>query len=205
VVVDADGPIEAACSGMEIALAVAVVDRRCAIGSGRAKQLRAALERDGGSDALLPLKQEGRVGADGRVTLRLLNTGSVPLTLPLSFSAKLPAFTALAEDERHSLFELEAPRLEVAAGGPEALAANDRPHFARIVLAAGGAAVATVTIRNVVVRALGRGADAGVGPETCADGGACARLPKGRYTLHVGELLADVEAGAPARVIVDLP
>ena len=204
VVVDPDGPVDPACSGTEIALAVAVVDKRCAIGSGRAKQLRAILERDGGGELRLPLKQEAKVGADGRVALRLVNTGSAPLTLPLSFSAKLPAFTVLAEDDHHSLFELESPRLEVAAGSPEASAANDRPHFARIVLAPGGAAVATVAISGAVVRVVGRGAG-----DKCDGGGACVRadgrLAKGRYTLHVGELLTDVEVGAPARVVLDLP
>lgn len=202
VVVDPDGPVEPACSGREVALAVAVVDKRCAIGSARAKQLRASLEHDGGA---LPLTQEAKVGVDGRVALRLVNTGSLPLTLPLSFSAKLPAFTVLAEDERHALYELEAPRLEVASGSPEAAAANDCPHFARIVLAPGSAAVATVAISAAVVRVVGRGA----GPDPCVDGGTCARagtrLPKGRYTLHVGELLTDVEVGAPARVTFNLP
>lgn len=209
VVVDPDGPINPTCSGREVALALAVVDERCAIGSARAKQLRASLEHDGGAGlplrAALPLAQEAKVGADGRVALRLVNTGSLPLTLPLSFSAKLPAFTVLAEDERHALYELEAPRLEVAAGSAEVAAANDRPHFARIVLAPGSAAVATVSISPAVVRVLGRGA----GPEACVDGGTCARagsrLPKGRYLLHVGELLTDVEVGAPARVTVVLP
>jgi hypothetical protein len=205
VVVDPDGPIDPACSGSDIALAVAVVDKRCAVGSARAKQLRAMLEHDGGGDAHLPLRQEAKVGADGRVVLRLLNTGSASLTLPLSFSAKLPAFTVLAEDDRHSLYELEPPRLDVAAGSPEAAAANDRPHFARIVLAPGGAAVASVVISSAIVRVVGRGPEAGAGTEKCADGGSCARLPKGRYTLHVGELLTDVEAGPPARVVLELP
>jgi hypothetical protein len=200
VVVDADGPSDATCSGTAIALAVVVIDKRCAIGSARAKQLRAILERDGG--VALPLKQSARTGADGRVTLELLNTGSAPLTLPLSFSAKLPAFTVLAEDEKHSLYELEPPRLEVAPAGADAAADNDRPHFARIVLAPGGVASTTLTINAAVVRVVGRGAG-----DTCDGGAACtpARLPKGRYTMHVGELLTDVEVGAPARVVVDLP
>lgn len=198
-VVDPDGPVDAACSGSALALEVAVVDKRCAIGSARAKQLRAVLVVDGGPP--LSLKQEASVVADGRVTLRLVNTGSAPLTLPLSFSAKLPAFSVLAEDERHALYELEPPRLEVAAGSPEATARNDRPHFARIVLVAGAAAVATLAIRDVVVRVLRRAPG-----DTCDGGLACApsRLAKGRYTLHVGELLTDVEVGAPARVAFEL-
>lgn len=202
VAVDPDGPIDPACSGTEIALAVAVIDKRCAIGSARAKQLRAALEQDGG--AALPLAQQAKVGNDGRVALRLVNTGSTPLTLPLSYSAKLPAFNVIAEDEQHTLYELVPPRLEVAGGTPEASAANDRPHFARVVLAPGAAAVATATVNSAIVRVVGR---RGGAAEPCGDGGACApaRLAKGRYALHVGELLTDVDVGAPARVLFDLP
>jgi hypothetical protein len=124
------------------------------------------------------------------------------LTLPLSFSAKLPAFTVLAEDDRHTLYELEPPRLEVASSGPEGAASNDRPHFARIVLSPGGAAVATIRINSAVVRVVGRGPG-----DKCDGGPACApsRLAKGHYTLHLGELLTDVEVGAPARVAFDLP
>ena len=200
VVVDPDGPVAPACSGPELALEAAVVDKRCAIGPGRAKLLRATLETDGG--APLSLKQEARVVADGRIALRLVNGGSVTLTLPLSFSAKLPAFTVLAEDGRHTLYELEPPRLEVASGSAEAAARNDRPHFARIVLAPGGAAVATITISGGVVRVVRRGPG-----DRCDGGPACApsRLAKGHYVLHVGELLTDVEVGAPARVTHDLP
>jgi hypothetical protein len=201
VALDPDGPVDPVCTGPEIALATAVIDKRCAIGSARAKQLRALLEQDGGASPLL-VRQEAKVGPDGRVTLRLVNTGPASLTLPLSFSSKLPAFTVLAEDERHTVFELEAPRFDVGtAPGLE------RAHFARIVLPPGGAAVATITITPGVLRALGRGgescADASRGPD--AAGCAPSRLGKGRYVLHVGELLSDVEVGAPARVTWDLP
>jgi len=200
VALDPDGPPDAICTGSEIALATAVIDKRCAINSTRAKQLRAILERDGG--APLSVRQDAKVGSDGRITLRVINTGTAALTLPLSFSAKLPAFTVLAEDEGHTLFELESPRFDVGnAPG------NDRAHFARIVLPPGGAAVATIGIVPAVVRALGRA------PENCpdasrgADAAGCtpARLGKGRYTLHVGELLTDVEVGTPARVSWEAP
>ena len=200
VVVDPAGPVDAACSGAELAFAAAVVDPRCSISAARAKQLRAILERDGSAGAL-PLRQEAKVLADGRVALRLVNTGPQPLTLPLSFSARLPAFSVIAEDERHSLVELAPPRLDVTAGSAEARADNDRPHFARIVIAAHGAAVATIAISTVVERVLRRA------PGDKCDGGACApsRLPRGHYTLHIGELLTDVEVGAPARVEIELP
>ena len=196
VVVDPDGPVDPSCTGMDIQLAVAVMSPRCAIGSGRAKQLRAALENDAGPIAL---RQEAKVtgggsgGSEGSVTLRLVNSGLTILTLPLSYSAKLPAFTVLAEDDRHAIFELQAPRFDVAGS----TASRERPHFARIVLPPGGAAVATIAIEKGIVKRLDRGAP--------IDGGPPPRLSKGRYVLHVGQLLADVEAGAPARVTWDLP
>jgi hypothetical protein len=200
---DPDGPLDPACSGAEISFNTAVVDKRCAIGSARAKQLRAILERDGGP--ALTLRQEAKPLADGRIALRLVNTGFSPLTLPLSFSAKLPAFSVLAEDDRHAVYELDAPRFDVGSGGPEGALANDRPHFARIVLPPGGAAVATLTPSPLVVRTLrGSDAGAGAGAPKSGDGGPL-RLGTGHYVLHIGELLTDVEAGAPARVIWDLP
>ena len=200
--VDLGGPPDPACTGAEIALASAVVDGRCAISSTRAKKLRALLERDGEP---LPLQQAAKVAAEGRVALRLVNRGGSSLTLPLSFHGKLPAFTALAEDERHTLYELEAPLLELRDPGQ-----GNRSHFARIVLPPGGAAVATVAISPNIVRLLGRGAGdpcKDAGRAASSEGGACnlTKLPKGRYVLHIGELLTDVEAGAPARVTLDFP
>ena len=211
---DLDGPVDPVCSGREVAFATVVVDPRCAIGSARAKALRGALERDGGTP--LALRQEASVELDGRIRVRLVNTSEVPLTLPLSWSANLPSFSVLAEDERHSIFELAPPRFEVAtrgaereqggAGGPDAsVAAGRRAHFARIVLPPGGAAVAVVAVDGAITKVLRCVADAGA--ERCSDGGVCgpSRLVRGRHVLHVGELLTDVEAGPPARVTWDAP
>lgn len=211
---DPDGPVDPVCTGPSIAFAVAVVDRRCAIGSNRAKALRVVLERDSG--APISLRQEATVDGGGRLSLRLINTGDAAVTLPLSWSAKLPSFTVLAEDEHHSVFELVPPRFEVngvrtggggeaGGGGADASAENARAHFARIVMPPGGAAVATITVEPTVAKVLRRAGDAGA--ERCADGGLCGppRLAKGRYVLHVGELLTDVEAGSPARVTWELP
>jgi hypothetical protein len=186
-----EGPVDAACIGgksADVSLATAVVDERCAIGRVRARKLRALLEHDGGPPA--PLRQEAKLLDDGRVALRLVNTGPVALTLPLIFSASLPAFLVMAEDEGQTLYELATPRFDVAAS-------KTRAHFARIVLEPGGVAVATITIdpgiASVVARRGGNRAEAGA-----------ARLPKGHYVLRVGELLTDVEAGAPARVPFDV-
>lgn len=188
---DTDGPADPACvagKSADVSLATAVVDPRCAIGRVRAKKLRAVLERDGGPPVLL--RQEGKVLDDGRIALRLVNAGPVALALPLIFSATLPAFLVMAEDEGQTLYELAAPRFDVAAS-------KTRAHFARIVLEPGGAATATVAvdpaIATVVARRGGDRADAGA-----------SKLPRGHYVLRIGELLTDVEAGAPARVPFDV-
>jgi len=189
---DAEAPVDAACSGAELSFEKVVADLRCAIPSSKAKELRAGLDRDGGR---LPLEQQARVvdGGDGgerRVEVRLVNRGTETLVLPLSHHSKLPAFTALAEEPKRALYELEAPRLELAA--PAGDAGRDRPRFARIALPPGGAATATVVVSAKVTRRLDPPCEAG----TCAP----AELPKGKYVLHLGQLVSDVEAGAPARV-----
>ncbi|MDB5217446.1 MAG: hypothetical protein JWO86_5373 [Myxococcaceae bacterium] len=188
---DRDGPVDPACvggKGSDVALATVVVDARCAIGRVHARHLRALLENDAGPPA--PLRQEAKLLEDGRIVHRLVNVGPAPLTLPLIFSASLPAFLVMAENEGQTLYELATPRFDVNA-------VKGRAHFARIVLEPGGAAVATITpdlaIASVVARRGGDRADAGA-----------ATLPKGHYVLRVGELLTDVEAGAPARVPFDV-
>ncbi|MBS2014368.1 MAG: hypothetical protein JST00_15885 [Deltaproteobacteria bacterium] len=179
-----------------------LLDPRCAIGSARAKQLRADLEGDGGG---APLKQEAKLDpgpsavAEGfRVEVRLVNAGRQPLILPLSHHSKLPAFTALAEDAHRAIFELEPPTLDGVTD-------TARPRFAALSLPPGGAAVATVNVTPKITRRIapacpeeGRGA---------GEGGTCSppKLPKGRYTLHVGQLVTDVEAGAPARIEIVVP
>ena len=192
---DLDGPPDLACTGAEIAFAVAVVDARCAISAARAKKLRALLERDGG----IGLRQDAKLSPDGRVTLRLVNKSGISLSLPLSFHGKLPVFSVLAEDARHTLYELASPELELRDRGE-----GSRSHFARIVLPPEGAATTTFAVSPTILRVLGRGA---TDPCRTTDAGACgaAKLEKGHYILHVGELLTDVEGGPPARVEIDLP
>lgn len=200
------GPAAGAARGDASAGATSFVsvllDPRCAIGSARAKQLRADLEGDGGAVAL---KQEARLDpgpsavAEGlRVEVRLVNTGKLPLVLPLSHHSKLPAFTALAEDARRAIFELEPPTLDGVTD-------SVRPRFAALSLPPGGAAVAAVNVTPKITRRIAPACPAdGNGS---GEGGACAppKLPKGRYTLHVGQLVTDVEAGPPARIEIVVP
>lgn len=181
-----------ACTGAALAFETLVVDPACAVSSTVAR----ALLRDGGDAAASALRQEATVDADGRVSVALVNGGSAPLALPLSWHPRIPAFSVLAEDARHAIFELEAPSLDVGARVGDA--GGDGARFAKVVLPAGGRATARITIDRRVVRRLDR---------PCADGGvadaanACPeRLPAGRYVLHVGQLVCDVDAGAPASV-----
>lgn len=191
--VEVDSPIDPACRGGELSFAAVVVDERCAVDLRRSKKLRARLERDGGAPR--GLHQEASAAAGGRITLRLVNGGTTAVTLPLSFHNKLPAFSVLAEDDRHTIYELEPPLLDLRDPGQ-----GNRTRLARMELAPGGIATATVAIVPTITKVLARGAG---DPCKGADaGGACASnvLVRGRYVLHIGELITDVEAGDPARV-----
>jgi hypothetical protein len=181
------GASDAACTGAEIDLVAALSDPRCAINSTAAKRMAAAFD-----DAGVPtsLRQDAKVLADGRVVVRLINTGKTALALPLSFHPKITPFTALAEDETNrAIYELEPPRLEALDGGGVGLPGA---RFARIVLPPGGAGVARAAIGTAIVKRIAPSCEAG----TCAP----PSLPPGKYVLHVGQLLADVEAGAPAQL-----
>src|SRR5262249_44067805 len=159
-------------------LAALVLDPRCAIDSRRAKQLLAVLQTDAGAPHLT---QDAKVEADGRVLIRLVNLGKAPVTMPISWHPKLPAFSALAEDEEHHMpYELELPKLGVAGD-----AADGGAHIARIVLLPGGFARARVTISNAINKRIA---------PSCDDG-SCAppKLAAGKYTLHIGQLVCDVE------------
>jgi hypothetical protein len=178
--------IDPACTGKLVDLAAAVVDPRCAIGSAEAKRLREPFEVDGGA----PLEQQLARDADGRLVVRVTNTGSKPLALPLSYHSKLPAFTAMAETETRELYELEAPRLDASGDG--------RAHIARVVVPPGGVAFARPVLSTKVSTRI---------VPSCAGGAPCGSpsLPAGKYVLYVGQLVIDVEAGAPARIEWTVP
>ena len=194
-----DGPPDPACTGAEVSFASVVLDVRCALTPTRAKKLRLLLAHD----AAVGLRQEASIVEGGRLALRVANHGESSRLVPVHFHAGLPAFTAVAEDERRTLYELEAPSLGLADGGK-----GGRAHVALIVLPPGGVAAATVALSPTIVRVLARGPsdpcnDArGAMAPAAGDGGACApaTLPKGRYVLHVAQLLTEIDVGVPARV-----
>jgi hypothetical protein len=181
-------PPDPACNKPELDLAQVIADARCAIRAADAKHLREALEKPGKK---VPLRQEARLGEGGRATLRLVNDGTEPLALPLSWHAKTPSFSAFAEAADHAVYDLAPPTLEVKDVDVE------RGHFARIVLAPGASATASVLVSTTVNKRLAPPCEAG----TCAP----ARLPAGRYVLYLGELVVDVEAGMPARLAWTVP
>lgn len=180
-----DGGVDPACTGTAIDLAAAVVDARCAIDSRMAKALRAALEGDAG---LLSLKQEAKRTADGKIEVRVVNRGAKGVVLPLSFHPNVPAFMVLADSAAEkAVYELETPKLEVTsdAGGAR---------FARVLVPPGGALVARIALNPHVARRIDKH-DAGPPPSM---------LAPGRWTLHVAQLVCDVEAGEPAIVAWDV-
>ncbi len=231
---DASTDIPASCDGRALSLLGSVLDERCAVtiaewraladgGAGEgpfaATPDASRAQRGGG------LRQEAKRDADGQhVVLSVVNRGAAPALVPLRFHASHPeqAVSVIAEDERHALFELAPPAIEIPEGARNSAGVAKRKpvrqstlvaidaglekssfvnvHSARIRLGAdGGAASLRFVVDPRVVRRLDRscGADA----SDCAP----ARLPKGKYTLHVGQLIADVDVGLPARVEWDVP
>jgi hypothetical protein len=188
---DGGGPIDPACSGTAIDLARVIVDAKCATTSSVAKTLRARYE----ASPSKALRQEAKRADDGRVEVRLVNGGATAIAVPLSWHPKIAAFLVLADDDKErGVYELEPPRLDVARE-----ASSNAPRFARILLPPGGVAFARVAIDPKVVRRVGPCADSGT---PCAP----AELARGKnWTLHVGQLVTDVETGAPATIAWDLP
>lgn len=184
---EAGGRVDAACTGMEVRVDEVLLDPRCAVDRAEAKRLADVPEAGAPR-----LRQEARRADDGTVTVRVVNVGSEPAALPLSWHPRLPAFTALAEGPDRAIYELEPPALQIDAGAPE------RARFARVVLPPGGAVTARATLGPGIARRLDR---------ACPDGGVCAppRLPRGAYAVHVGELVVDLEAGPPARIEWEVP
>jgi len=169
-----DASVAAACTGPTIDLVVAMSDPRCGTTSTIAKALRAALEADGGGGAPA-LRQRARRVEDGSVELSIVNGGRAPIALPLSHHPKIASFVVLASE-------------------PTAKAV-----FERIILPPAGVASVRIAIDTKVVRRVDptKQADTDAGP-------APLRLPAGRWTLHVGQLLTDVETGEPATISWDV-
>ncbi len=174
-------PVDPACAE-NVELERALVDARCAISAAKAKALRAAIEgEDAGAKA--PLAQEARIEGD-RVIVRLINKGTKPLVLPLSYHADVDSFSMLLEEE-HALYELVPTKLAPPDAGTGA-------RFARIQLGPGAAATVKATLPTKIVKRIAPACEAG----TCAP----PAIAPGHYKLHVGQLVADVESGLPASV-----
>lgn len=175
------------CDGALVDLAAAISDPACAITSAIAKSTRAVFEiaEDAGKSAL---EQRAVRLDDGRVEVRLVNKGTSPAALPLSWHPKIPAFVVLADNPKDkTIYELEAPPLAIDLdGGPRTA------RFARVTIAPGGFAFARIAIDPKIVKRAGKAAAAGdAGPTP-------AKLGEGKWVLHVGQLVSDVYTGEPA-------
>ncbi len=189
------------CSGAALDALVVLADPRCVITAREARRLRAVSDDAGAAAAFV---QRATVGEDGVVTVRVTNAGTRTVTVPLLDHPELPAFTVLAQDPSGTVVELAPPSFARAepevddAGGRDAGTrdggATGRARIAKARVPPGGAVVVRILPNAGVVRR--------VAPPCPPGGGTCApsRLVPGAYVLHLGQLLADVEAGAPARV-----
>ena len=211
-----DAGLDPVCDGADLALVVAALDERCAIG-GPAWDALAAAPSPGA------LRQEATAEAGG-VVFRLVNHGETALELPVRIRpgrADLAAFSVLAEDDAHGVYELAAPHPDAPSmpawrpdGGIRPFGTHANPtrrardprtvltldagdgeyvHSARIRLVPGGSASVRLAIDPGVAKRLDP-----------TDAAAPARL-QGHVILHIGQLLVPYAAGEPARVEITLP
>lgn len=225
---DAGAVTDPACVGTELSLFDAALNERCTISEHEYLRLTSSWERfDGGGTT--SLRQEARTD-EGYVVFALVNASAAPRAIPIRLSLeRSSAFSVLADDGHGLVYELAAPQVQPGVvRAAEALMkrprrrvqgrrAHDLPatgedagspshvQTSAIRLASGGRATARLTIDPTIVARLGpKGAMPSCGPDAGQDASACA-LPKGRYTLYVGQLLSEIEAGPPARVVWNAP
>ena len=211
-----DAVLDPICDGADVALVVAALDERCAI-SGPAWETLAAAPSPGA------LRQEAAVEASG-VVFRLTNRGTTAIELPVRIRPGRPdlaAFSVLAEDDAHGVYELAAPHPELPSmvawhpdGGIRPFGTRANPtrrardprtaitldagdgeyvHSARIRVAPGGAASVRLAIDPTVVKRLDP-----------TDAAAPNRV-QGHVILHIGQILVPYAAGEPARIEMQLP
>ncbi len=216
------GTIDPACEGRSLALFEAAFDPRCATSALEYGRLKSEHPQDAGKGRD-GLKQDAR-GEDGRLVFSIVNPSTVARSVPMRVSAeRTNAFSVLAEDARGEVFELAAPKIESGAdagAAPARRVGHAREHDRRtgdagpgrvyttaIRLLPDGRATVTMTIDpSVVARLAPRAANLPPCAGNEHDGGCLpARLPKGRYTLHVGQLFSEIDTGPPARVVWDAP
>jgi hypothetical protein len=207
-----DGEVTAAalppvCEGKSLSLIQSVTDERCAI-----------LHEEWAS--LAPptaIRPKAELEPPTTIRFSLTNPGDTTIDLPLRFQAASAQLTCVAEDKDHVLYELAPPTLldlpsDAGAGegitDPAKLRAirqdsilrdggKARVHSARVRLAAKGSISARFTVNPTIEKRIA---------PRC-DGGSCtppAKLPKGHYTLHVGQIFVDLGPEL-ARLEIDIP
>ena len=197
-----------ACEGVSLPLLGAAYDERC-IASEREYLRLARAATSGPADAggrAGGLRQEARIEG-GRIEYAIVNGSSTTQAIPIrARSSAVPAkdaagpggpgaFSVLADDGRGSVFELAEPVDEIRDAGT----GLPGVHTAIVRLLPGGRATVVLSVDPRVVARLT--------PDRSCDGGPCtpARLPAGHYTLHVGQLLTEIDTGPPAQVPYDVP
>ncbi len=229
------GTVDPACEGARLRLLTAAVDPRCAVSEREWNDLVRAHDQHGAEAgagkktasraARAALRQEARREGDV-IVVSIVNRGTTPLVVPLRYHpahAEL-AFSVLAEPAGRGLYELAPPKNDApesaGRGAAARTAAPSSPalpeldagassflhvHSAHIRLPPGGSASARLVIDTHVAKRLDRSCpDAGPGDAATSE---ClpARLPKGAVVLHVGQMVAGIDAGEPARVEWDAP
>ncbi len=178
-------PGRSACEGARLDLLAAIADPSCRIGEDEASALRAVLE----DPAQAPLRVEAEALADGRVRVRIRNTGSATQRLPLLVHSHLDSFSAKAGDR-----PLAAPRPAWPAG----FSFETGRMLVKIVLPPAGVAEATVEIDpQLVGYERGHCPPNAKCPEVTVAKG---RLPPGEVRLRLRTPLYSIRADLVAEV-----
>jgi hypothetical protein len=188
--------VDPSCEGMAVDLLAAAADPRCAIDEAA---YAALVPRDAGPDAgSSRLRQIIRRNGDAlSLVIANITTAAIDLPIRLQEATAARGLSILAEDERHAVFELAPPRVDADAGRQAGDAGPVRTARVRLPIAG------TAIVRFAVDPRIARRVDP-PSPDAGDAGRLAEQLPKGRYVLHVGQLLTELETGPPARVAWDV-
>lgn len=171
------------CEGPHISLTAAIANASCRISEDEADRLRDVLE-----DATkAPLKVDAVALADGRVKVRITNTGGAPQSLPLLVHSHLDNFDVSVKAQR-----LSPPEPDWPAG----FRFETGRMLTKIVLPPGGVAEATLRIQTKIVSQEYRNCppNAKCAPTTVEKG----QLPPGKHQLSIRTPLYSIRADLAA-------
>ncbi len=187
----ADGKASASpCEGDELDLLAVLANAACRIGEDEGSALRNVLE----DPSQAPLEVAATALPDGRVRVRIRNTGKTALSVPLLIHSALDNFSVRAGQR-----QLAPPQPD----WPPGFAFEHSRMLSKLVLAPGGSAEATLRIDPEIVTHEIRNCppNAKCAPTTVSRG----RLPPGETSLTIRTPLYSIRADLAATLAWQAP